>query len=1035
MKETHKSSLLKLILLSLLLSFNFPYQSNASGSNETDRLALLEFKKSVMNDPDGVLNSWNSSIHFCNWQGITCIQQQLQQRVISLVLPGHNLGGDLSPHIGNLTSLQSINLDRNSFRGQIPSHFGNLASLQFLNLTRNLLRGEIPVNLTRCSQLREIWLGGNGLVGKIPEEIGVLSNLKVLRISTNNLTGKIPASLGNMSQLENFGVPYNNLAGQIPESVGRLSRLSRFVVGINQLTGQVPSSLYNLSSITILTLVYNQFEGRIPDDIGFTLPNLVAYGNSRNLMYGPIPESLCNASQLTDINMNRNSFTGRIPSCLGNLQQLLYFNAGDNTLGNNSSGDFEFITSLSNCSLLEEIGVSFNNLGGPLPTSVGNLSVQLYQLDLEFNSIKGDIPDVLENLINLNKITLSNNLFTGSIPTYIGKFKDLQGLWMQGNLLTGQIPSSIGNLTKLNLLDISNNRLQGAIPLSLGNCQQLNQLDVSANKFTGEIPGEVFRLSSLSVALNLSRNLFNGSLGVEIGNLTNLEVLDVSYNNLSGGIPASISGCKNLKKLYMQVNSLNGSIPDVIVSLQGMESLDLSMNNFTGRIPVGLQNFEAMQHLNLSYNDLQGEVPSKGIFRNASGMSLMGNSRLCGGISDLHLQDCPTEATAKQKRVATIKLTVIIVLVSLFFFSLVGLLYYFKVRSSKKQTSVGDSALTHYMMVSYKDLHQATNGFSSDNLIGSGGFGTIYKGVLDQVANPVAVKVLNIHEKKAYKSLLAECNALKSVRHRNLVRILTYCSSLDHKGNDFKALVFEFMSNGSLEDWLHHPGRNLSLVQRLNIAVDVASALHYLHDDCETPVVHCDLKPSNVLLDADMVARVGDFGLARILSTDNNSSSSSKSSTVGIKGTIGYAPPEYGMGAAVWKEGDVYSYGILILEMFTGKRPTDEMFSDELNLRDLVKEAIPGRLSYVLDPSMALPVDGNRRREAGADDGTEVMEEMELTESGRDCLVSVLETAVSCAAESSRERMKMANVARKLVSVRDAFVASTYAPSRRPQRD
>ncbi|CAN1139436.1 Receptor kinase-like protein Xa21 [Linum perenne] len=210
---------------------------------------------------------------------------------------------------------------------------------------------------------------------------------------------------------------------------------------------------------------------------------------------------------------------------------------------------------------------------------------------------------------------------------------------MQRNILTGQIPSSIGNLTKLNLLDISNNRLQRAIPLSLGNCQQLNQLDVSANKLTGEIPGEVFRLSSLSVALNLSRNLFNGSLGVEIGNLTNLEVLDVSYNNLSG------------------------SIPDVIVSLQGMESLDLSMKNFTGRIRT--------------------------------------------------------------------------------------------------------------LKVSYKDLHQATNGFSSDNLIGSGGFGTIYKGVLDQVANPVAVKVLNIHEKKAYKCLLAECNALKCARHRNLVRILT----------------------------------------------------------------------------------------------------------------------------------------------------------------------------------------------------------------------------------------------------------------------
>ncbi|CAN1139437.1 Receptor kinase-like protein Xa21 [Linum perenne] len=247
----------------------------------------------------------------------------------------------------------------------------------------------------------------------------------------------------------------------------------------------------------------------------------------------------------------------------------------------------------------------------------------------------------------------------------------------------------------------------------------------------------------------MQRNILTGQIPSSIGNLTKLNLLDISNNRLQRAIPLSLGNCQQLNQL------------------------DVSANKLTGEIPGENQNFEAMQHLNLSYIDLQGEVQSKGIFRNASGMSLMGNSRLCGGISDLHLRDCPTEATPKQKRATTIKLTLIIVLVSLSFLSLVGLLYYFKVRSSKKQTSVADSALTHYMMVSYKDLHQATNGFSSDNLIGSGGFGTIYKGVLDQVANPVAVKVLNIHEKKAYKCLLAECNALKCARHRNLVRILT----------------------------------------------------------------------------------------------------------------------------------------------------------------------------------------------------------------------------------------------------------------------
>ncbi|CAN1139530.1 Probable LRR receptor-like serine/threonine-protein kinase At3g47570 [Linum perenne] len=308
---------------------------------------------------------------------------------------------------------------------------------------------------------------------------------------------------------------------------------------------------------------------------------------------------------------------------------------------------------------------------------------------------------------------------------------------------------------------------------------------------------------------------------------------------------------------------------------------------------------------------------------------------------------------------------------------------------------------------------------------------------------PVAVKVLDLRKNKAHKSLVAECNALKNARHRNLVRVLTYCSSLDHKGNDFKALVFEFMPNGSIDDWLHS-GRNLSLVQRLNILVDVASALHYLHDLCETPIVHCDLKPSNILLDADMVAHVGDFGLARILSS--NSSSRSESSSIGIKGTIGYAPLEYGMGMSVSIEGDVYSYGILVLEMVTGKRPTNEMFKDGTNLRDFVKEAVTNGITSILDSSMSLPVAtseerrlvvANRTLIAPIDDdvtGIEETEELNLNESSKECLVSVLQIGVSCSTRSAGERMKTAGIARKMASVRDVLVAATSVRRHRQQR-
>ncbi|GMY08456.1 probable LRR receptor-like serine/threonine-protein kinase At3g47570, partial [Fagus crenata] len=314
-----------------------------------------------------------------------------------------------------------------------------------------------------------------------------------------------------------------------------------------------------------------------------------------------------------------------------------------------------------------------------------------------------------------------------------------------------------------------------------------------------------------------------------------------------------------------------------------------------------------------------------------------------------------------------------------------------------------------------------------------------------QVLHPeerlVAVKVLNLQRKGASKSFKVECNILRNIRHRNLVKILTCCSSMDYSGNQFKALVFEFITNGSLDIWLHpeidneDQSRFLSLLQRLNVAIDVASALDYLHNHSMQPIIHCDLKPSNILLDNDMVAHVCDFGLARLLSIITDSSQK-QTSTLGIKGSIGYVAPEYGMGGEPSTEGDVYSYGVFLLEMFLGKRPTDEMFKDDLNLHNFVKMALPDRLVQIVDPTLLpreveeMPAttvvarEDNNENEIEIDKDEETQVFCQVEANVYKCLVSVLEIGLACSMESPKERMNMEEVTKELHLIKNTFLGT-----------
>ncbi|KAM5556640.1 hypothetical protein ABKV19_024163 [Rosa sericea] len=1031
------STYLPVITTLLLLTnlFQPPTSVNALG-NETDRLALLKFKEAIATDPQGFLNSWNDSLHFCNWHGITCGARH--QRVTAFNLPDYGLNGIISPYIGNLSFLRFINLGNNTFSGKIPQQVDHLFRLRHLNLSHNMLEGEIPVNLTFCSQLNIIDFRTNHLDKKIPTELGSLMKLVSLNLEKNNLTGGIPPSLGNLSSLTVLSLRLNNLVGNVPEEIGRLKSLSTFYLGSNKLSGTFPPSIFNISSMKAFSITDNELSGRIPPAIGLDMPNLKGIGINDNEFSGHIPASFSNASQLQIVDLGKNNLVGQVPASFGNLPHLELLNVESNNLGSNSSNDLGFITFLTNCSNLEVLSLFHNNFGGFLPNSIANFSTQLTELYLGGNQIAGKIPETLGNLNNLILLGLEENLFTGTIPASLGKLQKLQGLYLNSNRLSGRIPSSLGNLTQLFQLYLSANELEGSIPPNIGNCQHLGEMDISHNKLSGDIPSQVIGLSSFSLLLNLSQNSLTGTLPVEVGKLKNINTLDISDNNLTGEIPEIIGGCQSLEFLYLQGNHFQGIIPSSLATLRGLQYLDLSRNNLSGLIPKDLQRLPFLIYLNLSSNNLEGEVSKEGVFRNTSAISLDGNTKLCGGVSELQLPACPIKVP-KQRKLHGFKLKFPISLVagcSLLFAVTIALYWRRKTQKNKPLSAVSSNEF--FPKVSYQTLHQATGGFSPSNQIGSGSFGSVYKGILDQEENNVAaIKVLNLQQKGASKSFMAECNALRNIRHINLVKILTCCSSTDYNGNDFKALVFEYMSNGSLEEWLHraNQSRSLSLLQRLNIAVDVASALCYLHDHCEPQIIHRDMKPSNVLLDDDMVARVGDFGLARLIST-TTSSFENQSSTFGIKGTIGYAAPEYAVGVEPSKQGDVYSYGILVLELLTGRRPTDEMFVDGFNLHTFVKVAIPGRLMEIVDPTLIATLEET----ATSTTNNEVTSirgynnEIEADEENIDnenlskmntyvwkCILPTLKIGLACSEESPRNRMSMEEVHKELHHIKNAY--------------
>nr|XP_051184795.1 receptor kinase-like protein Xa21 [Lolium perenne] len=1022
-----------------------------------DDAALLAFKAQLNHD---AVASWNSSAHFCSWEGVTCSHRH-PARVVALSLYGSALTGALSPAIGNLTFLRTLNLSTNRLHGEIPASVGRLRRLRILELTNNSFSGTLPVNLSFCINMTVLYLDNNNLGGEIPAELGErLTSLKAISLMNNRFTGLIPASLANLSDLRYLEFSTNQLVGSIPPRLGSMQSIRYFSLPYNNLSGMLPPSLYNLSSLAYIDLSANMLYGSIPDDIGSKFPIMQVLSLGFNQFTGTIPSSLSNLSQLTEVLLGVNRFNGYVPPTLGTLQSVKYLELSGNRLGGyvpstlgrlkalqglhlaensfeaNDKQGWEFITSLANCTQLSVLILSENLFSGQLPGSVVNLSTTLQKLILDTNRISGSIPEVIGNLVGLSMLYIANNSISGLIPESIGKLENLVELYIYNNSLSGVIPSSLGNLSQLNRFYAYYNNLEGPIPASLGKLGTLFALDLSSNhRLNGSIPREILELPSLSWYLDLSYNSLSGPLPTEVGSLSNLNHLILSGNQLSGKVPDSIQNCVVLDVLLLDNNSFEGSIPKSLKNMKGLQLLNLTMNKFSGnipdalgsighlqqlylahnnlsgRIPTALQNLTFLWDLDLSYNDLQGEVPKGGVFKYLHAASVTGNTQLCGGVPQIHLVPCSTHTLKGSEKHKSNSLLISLPGIGAILFLVLVTVIIWNLKQRRKIQAPPTSTEEQFPRVSYQALFRGTDGFSESNLLGKGRYGEVYKCILHDNDTPVAVKVFNLQQSGSSKSFEAECESLRRVRHRHLIKIITCCSSIDPQGQDFKALVLDLMPNGSLDGWLHPKdnictlNNTLSLAQRLDIAVQVVDALEYLHNHSQQPIVHCDVKPGNILLGEDMSARVGDFGISRILPVIGSTTWQNSNSTIGIRGSIGYVAPEYGEGSPISTLGDVYSLGILLLEMVTGRSPTDDMFRDSKDLHKFTEAALPDRILEIADPTIWLHNDINdnttRRRI-------------------QECLICVIRVGLSCSKQQPRERMLIRDVVAEMHAIRDA---------------
>eukprot|EP00250_Pteridium_aquilinum_P005598 c15670_g1_i1 orf=412-3393(-) len=909
--------------------------SNSSFQLNDDVLGLIVLKADLI-DPTNALRSWTEDDNSpCNWTGITCDAQN--GRVVTVQLHELSLSGRIDRGLEKLSYLQTFSLANNNISGTITSELSQLHQLKKLDLSHNVLSGPINPALGNLTSLKSLDLSGNALSGAIPAELfESCEALRYISLAGNSLEGPIPSSLGSCTAL-------------------RVLNLS-----LNHLTDMVPASMQALTSLSVMDLSHNNLSGPLP----VFQPGMVDVKLQDNLFSGPISAQIGSCILLQHVDLSSNFITGGLPDLMQRLGSLSTLNLAKNFISGSVPSWLQSLTSL------KDLNLSSNFLYGQIPSTIGLLK-EVQTVDFSHNSLIGEIPGSLSECVQLKNLDLSSNNLSGILPGTL--MSGLISLKVSSNQLMGRLSdASDSQCGFLQHLDLSQNHFNGSLQ-QLAACDKMEFLNISHNLFSGNIP--TFHQGSAILVIDMSYNKLEGNIPSSIGNASELSVLLLNDNMLIGDIPAEVGNCSFLTDINLSQNDLLGSIPPEFGNLTNLKALDLSHNNISGVIPPELGQLQKLVIFNVAYNQLEGPVPDDGNFMNFNKSAFIGNMNLCGATVEVTcptvmpkpivlnpnssganpIEPNPLRAARGHRRIVLSWSAILAIAAGAAISVGVVVIFILNVYSQSLSSATGEKLiLESYSPSASSDLpigklvmfskssdprseewvNSAHALLNKDSELGRGGFGTVYKAVLAD-GRTVAIKKLMVSSLvKSQYDFEKEIQFLGQIKHRNLLGLQGY-----YWTPQLQLLIYDFVPNGNLYSWLHeksHADAALSWPTRFKIAVGTARGLAHLHHACRPQVIHYNMKSSNVLLDESCNPVIADYGLAKLLPTLDRYLMSSK-----FQSALGYMAPEFAcQSSRINDKCDVYGYGVMLLELVTGRRPVEYMEDDVVILCDYVRSLL-----------------------------------------------------------------------------------------------